>query len=230
MRLAPPTRRAYSYRLTVPPATLPVTLDTFKAHIKITNNLEDALLTLYLKAAVEFAERYTGRDLITRTYITFRDFFPGPSQHEGYYAFGSVPNGNSNIIPSFVSNVGFEIRKSPLQEVDQITYVRASDGSTIVVDSSIYYFTTETDYSELLLKDSKEWPNDSNNQLQNIQITFKSGFANDETGIEACWQIAILNHAASLEANRGDCSDSSCMKLLPANSKAFYEQKKLINL
>ena len=106
MRLAPPDHRAYTYKVTIAPATGAVPLQTFKDHIKRTNSSEDSLLQVYLDAAIDYAEGFIRRDLITRTYETFRDFFPLPGQNEGYYAFGSIPN-RSSISTSFNSNVGF---------------------------------------------------------------------------------------------------------------------------
>ena len=76
MRLAPPSHRAYTYKVTVPPVNGAVSLATFKSHIKKTGSSEDALLQIYLDAAINFAEGFIRRDLITRTYETFRDFFP----------------------------------------------------------------------------------------------------------------------------------------------------------
>ena len=230
MRLAPPEHRAYTYVVTTPPANPAVLLATFKEHINVTTALTDNILQFYLTAAIEFAERYTGRDLITRTYSTFRDFFPNPSQNEGYYPFGRIPTGATTLIPATVGNVGFELRRSPLQVVNSINYI---DTSNVVqtVDPSTYYNTVEADYSEvLLINDDSTWPQDAINRMQSITISFNTGFADDSTGIEACWQVAIMEHAAMLWANRGDCSDSGCMKMIPAAAKAFYETKRLRSL
>lgn len=229
MRLAPAGHRAYTYRITTPPASSPVTLSIFKQHINITHSLTDALLQMYLDAATQFAEKYTARYLITRTFSTFRDFFPAPYQNEGYYPYGRVPTGSTTLIPSTIGNVGFEIRRSPLQAVSSITYVD-NQGMTQTVDPTTYYATRETDYSEVLLVQDQTWPEDSNNRLQNIEISFTCGMGDTEADIDACWKVAIMEHAAMLWANRGDCSDSGCMKLIPAAAKAFYDTKRLRNL
>ena len=229
MRIAPAGHRAYTYIVTTPPANPPVTLDTFKQHINVTHSLTDGILQLYLDAAIQFAERYTGRYLITRTFSTFRDFFPNPSQNEGYYPYGRIPTGATTLIPSTIGNVGFEIRRSPLQSVNSITYTDNS-GNPQTVDPTTYYNTVEEDYSEILLAQDSDWPTDANNRMQSIDISFVCGLGNDETEIEACWKVAIMEHAAMLWANRGDCSDSGCMKMIPAASKAFYEIKRLRNL
>jgi hypothetical protein len=220
-------RRDYTYKITVPPAELAVSLATAKAHLKVTSSTEDALITLYLEAAIDYAEKFTRRDLITRTYITFRDFFPAPAQNEGYYPCGQIPSVSSGF-STFSSNVGFELRKSPLQSVEQIEYF--SQSVLTLLDNTIYYNTIEEDYSELLTVVGKDWPTQLDQRLQAIQITFKTGFGDTETDIPHGYRAAILQHVAALYANRGDCDDSSCAAMVPAAAKTFYLQNRIENL
>lgn len=229
MRLAPSSHRAYTYEVTIPPAESAVPLALFKQHIKVTTSLEDALLQLYLDAAIKFAEDYTKRDLIVRTYETFRDFFPNPNQNEGYYTFGQIPTGTANFLTSTQSNVGFEIRRSPLKSVTQITYIDTAN-MVQTVSPTVYYNSAENDYSEILQKADTDWPTDVENRLQTVTITFTCGLFVNAAAVSANWIIAIMNHAANLEANRGDCSSSSCMNLAPPASLAFYEQERIINI
>lgn len=211
--------RAYTYKVTVAPVGRPVSLEIFKAHIKKSNALEDTLLALYLDAAIQYAEKFTKRDLITRTYQTFRDYFPGGNYGEGYYTLQSE---------AFSQN--FEIRKSPLQSVEAIEYKDSTSGLWVTVASLNYYHTLETDYSEIGLNPGYSWPENVLRTLDAVRITFKSGFADTDAGISADWKTAILAHAASLWANRGDCSESGCANSLPGSSFAFYSQNRIISL
>lgn len=229
MRLAPPQHRAYTYQVTVPPVGGPVSLTLFKQHINVTHTLTDELLQVYLNAAVEFAEKYTNVTLINRTYTTFRDFFPNPNQSEGYYTYGRVPTGASTLIPSTIGNVGFELRRSPVTSVSSIIYTN-TDNNSITVDPAIYYLSAEKDYSEVLLLENRSWPTDLLHKLQSVSIVFVAGQGATDADIEACWKVAIMNHAAMLWANRGDCSDGNCLKELPLSSKAFYDQKRIISV
>ena len=97
------------YIVKVPPASLPVTLDTAKDHLAVMFDDDNAIITAYISAATEAVERYTERSLITRTL------------EAGYYCF-----------PAF-----FELPRPPLVSVEQITY-KDSDGSPIVLDSANY--------------------------------------------------------------------------------------------
>ena len=217
--LAPAAHRAYTYKVKTGPADLAVSLDTLKSHLKITLSSEDALLTLYLKSAIDYCEKFSRRDLITRTYTTFRDFFPGIS--EGYYRFGNIPPGGGNT--------GFEIRRSPFQEVTSIKYLK--DGTLTTVNASVFYNTVEDDYSEILTNDGSSWPTDADRQLQTIQIEFKSGFG-DADGDVPHWDTeGILQHATQMYKDRGDCScDSGIESTLPNIARTLYLQNRIENL
>jgi hypothetical protein len=212
--------------VTTPPAELPVTKDELKAQLKINPLiiLEDDLLDIYISAATTFAEKYTRRDIIQRTYSTFREFFPQDDETQGYY-YGGFQGRNS----SGTGNVGFELRKSPLVSVESITYFDTNNVPT-VVDDTTYYNTIQTDYSMLLTLDPNVWPSDASSRQQCIDISFICGLFPDAASVEGCWKVAILEHCVMLYSNRGDCGDANCAALLPAASKAFYEQKRILNL
>lgn len=206
--------RAYTYNITVPPATTPISLDDVKQHLRITGTADDALLTMYIEAATEYAENYTKRDLITRTYETFRDFFPACSG-EGYYK----------------NTLSLEIKRSRLQSIESIEYFY--NGVLTLLDSSKYYNTLENDYSEIMPVEGGIWPN-VDKRLQAIKITFKAGYGDDDSFIPAGYKQAILMHVANLYSNRGDCgggcSSSVTISTAPNESKSFYCQQRIINL
>lgn len=227
MRIAPPHTRAYSYTVTEPPAKLPVSLATVKQYLKVTSTADDDLITIFIGTATSYAEGFTRRDFITRTYETFRDFF-SDSVSEGYYTFGGNPVlGATGINDS--GNIGFELRRSALISVDQIQYLSA--GVLTTVDSTTYYNTFETDYSEVLTEQGSNWPDDADRRLQAITITFKAGFGDDDTDMPAWVTEGILQHVANMYANRGDCACGDATgSLLPLTAKALYLQNRIENL
>lgn len=229
-RFAPPQHRAYTYKVTVQPAESAVTLATFKEHIKEEGSTdEDALLQRMLNSAIASGEKLTRRDFIQRTYKTFRDFFPFYGQNEGYYTAGFIPS-RGRVLTNFDSNVGFEIRKSPLVSVTEIKY---QDNKNVeqTVDASIFYNTVEDDYSEILTNPDQLWPEDVRVTMQVIEITFICGLAANATTFESehpDLTEAILDHAASMWANRGDCDGKG--NAMPAQSKSIYLQCRIENL
>lgn len=63
-----------------------VTLAEYKSYSNQTSSLIDALLQLYIDSAVEIAERYMNRDILTATYQTYRDdFWCNPFLEKGGY-------------------------------------------------------------------------------------------------------------------------------------------------
>ncbi len=228
MRFAPPERRAYSYTVTEKPGTLPVSLDVAKQYLKVTTSIDDDLITIFIDAATSFAEGFTRRDFITRTYNTFRDFF-SDFVSEGYYTFGGNPVlGIAGINDS--GNVGFELRRSVLQSVEQIQYF--SDDVLTTVPASTFYNTLETDYSEVLTVDGANWPDDADRRLQAIIITFKTGFGDTDADMPAWVTEGILQHVANMHRNRGDCGEcgDTTGVFLPLTAKLLYLQNRIENL
>jgi len=214
MPLAPTETRAFSYRVTVAPAVLPVELDDLKLWLKITGNASDDLLNLMLESATEYAEQATGRWFITRTAETYRELFPSVCNAEGYY----------RELPAW------EIKRSPLQSIEKITYF--SEGSQLEVDPSVYYNTTETAFSKVLARQgSAGFPGLDEARLQNITIEFKAGYGDTPTEVPSWAKTAISSHVMAMWANRGDCmcGDSGGV-FLPAAAEAVYRQNKIINI
>lgn len=207
--------RAYTYEVTVPPAVLPVSIKTFRDHSKANAAVSNDLLTLYLQAATKYAEQITRRDFITRTYKTFRDSFPGTE----VFNISTLVN---------QGNVGFELRRSKLQSVTNVKYLKENVLTTVA--TTVWYNTLENDYSKLLTLDGQVWPTDADIRLQAIQIEFKSGFGDADTDVPDCFKNAIMLHATQLLMNRGDCDDESCKQTVPAAAKVIYLQNRIENL
>jgi len=221
--------RAYTYKVTAAPANSPVSLALAKQHMKLPAAVssEDNLIQIYIDAATAYAEKLMRKDLITRTYETFRDFFPGTINRSGTFSLVQFFN---------TGNVGFELRRSPLQSVESVEYIKQDAlGVFTTVDPTTFYNTVETDYSEVLTFDNSSWPDDAKHRLQAIKITFKTGFGDTDADIPQDIVDAILQHVLALFQNRGDCdtavcSSSQCSGALPAASRMTYLQYRVENL
>lgn len=207
--------RAFTYEVITPPATLAVPLATFKLHAKPSASTPDSLLTLYLEAAIKYAEQITRRDFINRTYKTFRDDFPGTQ----VFDLNSLVNSG---------NIGFELRRSKLQSITSVKYLK--DNVLTTVASTVFYNTFENDYSKILTLDNQVWPTDADNRLQAIEIEFVAGFGATEADVPDCLQEAIMLHATQMLENRGDCDDLNVKDTVPAAAKVIYLQNRIENL
>lgn len=213
--------RDYTYVVTVPPVNPAVSLADVKAQLRVIGTAEDALLNSYIAAATDYAEKYTRRDFITRTYNTFRDCFP-----RGYcYPYGQY-------------NTGFEILRSKLSSINSITYL--VDGVSTTVPSTVYYNTLQNDYSVVLNRENQSWPTDGDEQLQSITIDFDAGYGPNTSDVPQALQTAISQIVAAMYANRGDCggkggsssssSSCDCESLAPSNAKSILKQYRIENL
>jgi len=192
----------YSYHIITPPATLPVDLNLFKTHLKLTcENLEnDNYLNFLLQSATNFAEKYTRRTFINTGFRTYRNYF----------------------------EECFEIRRSKLQSVTSIKYYKNS--SLIEANSDLYYFTDSNDYSRILLKHNQKWPTEIDIRSQAIQIDFIAGYGETLKDFPE-WlrdiELAIMLHATALYENRGDCDVASVLHNLPNAAKEIYDLIKI---
>ena len=195
---------AWTYTVTVAPTTLPLTVNEVKEHLRkdLDDKTQDALLKVLIKAATDYAEKYTKIDFITRTYETLRDSFTD----------------------------SLEIRRTPLQSVTTVEYLQ--DGSFITVSTDIYFATVSNTFPNLALKASQVWPADVDLQAQSVKITFKSGYGNTLSSVPDALREAMLQHIAAMYENRGDCNEGrvsggsigSAQKLLPIDAQLIYDQ------
>ncbi len=82
------------YRLTLvtPPATLPLSLNEAKAHLRLEDDqtADDAAIMALVRGAVEQCEQFTGRALMTQVWSLFRDAWPGKLVEPLWESFQSL--------------------------------------------------------------------------------------------------------------------------------------------
>jgi len=169
-----------NYLLNTDAIVEPLTINYVKDYLRISTTDDDTLISDLITTARNYGEKYTGRDFINKTYISYLDCFP------------------SNYVE-------IELRKSKLDSIISIEYYKNDVLTTI--DSSIYYFTEYNDYSSILVKDGKSWPTDADNRKQAVKITFISGYGATDANVPQGIKMAMLAHIANMYENRGDCSD-----------------------
>jgi uncharacterized phiE125 gp8 family phage protein len=209
------------YQLTVANAALVVSLALVKQALILDaddTSLDD-LLTIYIKAATNFCENYTGRDLLTKTYIGYLDTFP--NYNVDYTLYGSVG--------SYI-----QIQKSQLLTLNSIKYY--TGGVLTTVSSSTYYKSYSKDYSNIYAVAGASWPTDVDVRKQAIQINFDAGYGATGASVPDDLKEGILQHIAQMFENRGDCTSETpsatsdtviaSMKI-PEQTKNIYEMYKI---
>lgn len=193
-----------SYFVTTAPAQEPLDLAEIKTHLKMsaTDSSRDTELLFLAKVVGSIAEKLMHRDLITRTYTTYR------------------------------SNFDFcelELRRSRVQSIDSIAYLKS--GNYITVSSSTYYLAQDTDYAKIVLVDGMDWPTDLDVHEEAVRIIFKSGYGNTPAAIPDDIRQAMLQHLANIDSQRGDCNElpnaNAFGLLIPYTSKLVYDLYRL---
>lgn len=122
--------------------TLPITLKQAKAYLKVDNDADNAVIQDMIAAVVQYAERYSGRDMREKTWQLVVDCF------------------EDRIL----------LRKSETASITSVKYT--VDGSLSTIADSVYYLKAGHQFSEILLQEDQKWPDDLDKVEAGIQIIF----------------------------------------------------------
>lgn len=151
----------------------PVSLASMKAYLKITAAADDTIIQAMIDAATEWGEKYTGRDFRAITWDLLLDRFTDR----------------------------IELRRDPVATVTTVKHLVS--GSLVTVLSTVFYLKKLVQTSEILLNEDQEWPTDSDDREQVVEIRFVTeGFQCQDSIIQA-----IERTVAFWYRNRGDCPD-----------------------
>ena len=156
--------------------------------MKITSSAEDDVIKSIINMATTFGEKYTGRDFRANTWTLLLDCF----------------------------GARIELRRDP---VATITFVKhlVSD-SQVTVATSVYYLKKGVQSSEILLQDGQDWPTDTDEREQAIEIEFVTEAYRCIDQIKE----AMLRHIAYLYTNRGDCDTKNAA--IESGASFIYDQ------
>lgn len=147
---------------------LPLTVKQVKGYLKLgeKQHPDDDLLALFLAAAVDYAEKYIGRELRANTWILRLDEF--------------VP-------------VRICLARDPIDTISEVARL-VSDTFTAVA-TSVYYLKPNVQASEILLLPDQVWPVDQDVGIEHaIRITFvtKSHRCLDQAKLGILRHVAYL--------------------------------------
>lgn len=122
--------------------TLPIKVKEAKDYLKIDGEVDTKLLQDMIATVVQFAERYTGRDLRENTWKLVIDCFKDRTL----------------------------LRKSEIASVISVKYTLL--GTLTTIATSVWYLKQGHQFSEILLKDGQVWPTDLDEIEAGIEIIF----------------------------------------------------------
>jgi len=173
-----------SLTLVSKPSQFPISLDEAKHHCVVEHNDDDALIDALIGAATDYAEKYTGLDLVQRTWDYSLDSF-----------------GNGDI----------ELPKTPIQSVTSVTYTDVTTSPQLnTVATTVYDLDDGACLPFLYLQYGQTWPSAS--AVRNgITVRFVSGYAwlgspedlrgNIPEGIKAAIKLLVADLYMNREKN-----------------------------
>jgi len=157
-----------------PSATLPVSVEDAKAHLRVSGSSEDALITLYIQAAARYLEEAHGLLLLDTTVTEIFTDLPG---EEGYY---SLTRGPVSTLTSVTGNT-----------VEGTGTFTAPTGTTVL--------NAAHNRARVYAPDGWDW---GFNPWQ-IKIVYKAGWAS-ASAIPAPVRLGVLLLVGDLYENRQD--------------------------
>ena len=153
------------------PTGLPVSVPDMHLHLRIDDDdtSQDSLIEGWITAAVEFAEEYTGRSLITQTWRGTADAFPACGERQEIY-----------------------LKHGRVTSIEQITYL-ATDGTTATLDPSLYVMDSSRSEWRLAPAYGASWPI-TRCQLGAVQVDYIAGYGDAEAvpkGIATWLQVRV---------------------------------------
>jgi uncharacterized phiE125 gp8 family phage protein len=180
--------------LVAAPAALPLSLAELKAHLRVTDDAEDALIVGYLRAAVgaiDGAAGWLGRALITQTWRMDLDAWPACET--------------------------IQIPLPPCRTVDLVTYVDEDGSTQSIVDYQVYGLGGSWP-ARVAHAYGSRWPG-TRRQGDAISVTFTAGYGDSWNDVPEPVRAAILMMVTDLFEHRGSfISGSGFDKLQPSDT------------
>lgn len=166
-----------NYQITTAATDSPLTLAYVKEHVKIDYTDEDTVLQGYLDAAIEYAEKYTERGIMTQTVTQVYDDWPA--------AVGC------NI----------ELALAPLQDVTNVKYYD-SDNAQQILATTVWDHTVRSTPALVYLKPEQSWPSVAD-RPEAVEVVYTVGYA-DADSVPKLIKQAICLLFAGFETKRED--------------------------
>lgn len=193
-----------SLHLITPPAVEPITLEEAKSHLRVSDDDNNDMLRLYIKAVrqnLDGMDGWLGRALVTQTWELTLDSFP----------CGEI-----------------RIPIPPLQSVTSIKY-DDEDGNEQTVDAGDYTVDTLNEPGWVLVNSDESWPTTFNG-INAVRVRFVAGYAptNDSpndlrANVPAPIKAAMLLMLGTLYENRGEVIVGQTAITMPWASEALLK-------
>jgi uncharacterized phiE125 gp8 family phage protein len=194
------------------PADTPVSLAEVKAHLRVDDDTEDALVTAMIAGAVGTAEFYLGRSLITQTLRLAFDRWP--EEAAGPWSSG----------PRII-----ELARPPVQSIAAVTVYDEDDQAT-VVDTDVYRLANgSNDRARLVLRQGQSWPTGVR-ATDAVEIDYLAGYGDAGTDVPEPIRQGLLALIAFWFEHREGEAWNSVLPSLPIGAASFWRPFRLMRL
>lgn len=176
------------------PAITPVSRTEARNHLSLDEDIDDNQVRSYLQAAIDWAENYTGRFLISRTCQMMLD---GAREIDDILWEG-MKTGYSAM--RYVDHI--ELAATPVVSVESIKYYNDSDTQS-TWSATNYYVDTFSEPARIVLRDGGTYPTDLR-VANGIEINFTAGYGTSANNVPEAIKLGILQYTAHLFEHRGD--------------------------
>lgn len=146
-----------SLKLITPPSIEPVTIEDVKLHTRISHDVEDQLLGMWINSAREQAEDYMRRAFVSRVYELSFDYFP---------------------------KLPLSLPMSPVSAVASVTYIDYENTST-VMDLSNLIIDLDSDPARIAHAYGLTWPSVTLRPINSVKIRYTAGYGATAESIPA---------------------------------------------
>lgn len=162
---------------TVAPAAAAVDLEDAKHHLRVESDAEDQLIESQIATATDWAEDFTGRQLITATWKLTLDRWPWTDH--------------------------IRLPRPPVTAITSVTYHK-SDGTSATMDAADYELDASSDHANarLYLTTNADWPSDTLRRYAGIEVVYTAGYGDSSDDIPTIYRNAIQMVVGSLYENR----------------------------
>lgn len=167
-----------TYEITAQPTAEPLTLDEVKTFLNLTSNDHDAMLDLFIRAAREWAEKTTGRSMLSQTIKQYWDEWPTG-------IFGQT----------------WELGIAPVTSVTSIQYLDSA-GATQTWATTNYTADVKSRPARIVPTDAVEYP-ELDDAPNAVIVTYVAGVSS-VSSVPATARAAMMQKIAFLYENRED--------------------------
>jgi uncharacterized phiE125 gp8 family phage protein len=171
-------------------AVEPVTLDEAKAHLRVTDTAEDAYIGRLIKTAREAVEAFTGRALLTQSFILGLDAWPRDP-----------------------CRPWVDLPRPPLIAVTAVKTYDAA-GNAVTWDPAAYRADLIAAPGRLYRNPGALWPQPGRTQA-GIEIQFDAGYGEDPAAVPEPLRQGVLLQLAQLFENREPVTGTALGALAP---------------